>query len=646
MASPLEALYQFGLYGQRQGFISKSGWDGMPVSFRVDLNPDGTVEGITDIRVPSETKKKKSGKGAEKKPNLVPQRMTMPVTGGRGSNTVPGFMADSANYILGLHSDPAKQWRCPGRFAAMKEQTLRLLADVHTPMAEAMKGYFQKWDLEHAAEFLFVKENYQLVTKANLIFALDGVLCSEDPEIVAAWDRDWAAKTTAEDSKDLFDGLCRITGKWGKCYRTMPNLVGLPGGMATSSFVSHNEPAFCSYGRKQGANAPISVEAANLISLAFNYMVKNEPTGKHRHYFGDMIVLCWTLDHNKYLELVNKALFDNGGSDEPDDLFAEDNDQNLYDAVKELANGRKVEVDGIELSPDKPFYMLGLSPNSIRNSIRFFEVNTFGSILRNVSRHFERLEYRNIDGTLPKPPRPYNLLACTKRPSSSGKVDISGHEMAELMTAIWNDRPYPRSMEADLRRRLLSTSKLTITQVSLLKAIMLKNHNDPKTKEVAVDMLTNCPDLAYRLGQYLSLANRIQRISLGKKPSTSLTDRFYSFLSEHPKRAFKELDRALLPHLQKLQKQKPGLYAKLLAEIHDVLDTADWQGTRAEFNAAAEASLPDRFNADEYLRFTMGFRHMEDKNLREAIEAKKNRQKGSDKEEDIALASMLDEADD
>ena len=38
------------------------------------------------------------------------------------------------------------------------------------------------------------------------------------------------------------------------------------------------------------------------------------------------------------------------------------------------------------------FYVLGLSPNAARLSVRFFLRNTFGGFLQNVQAHQERLE--------------------------------------------------------------------------------------------------------------------------------------------------------------------------------------------------------------------------------------------------------------
>lgn len=37
------------------------------------------------------------------------------------------------------------------------------------------------------------------------------------------------------------------------------------------------------------------------------------------------------------------------------------------------------------------FYILALAPNAARLSVRFFYANSFGSILKNIAEHYERL---------------------------------------------------------------------------------------------------------------------------------------------------------------------------------------------------------------------------------------------------------------
>lgn len=64
----------------------------------------------------------------------------------------------------------------------------------------------------------------------------------------------------------------------------------------------------------------------------------------------------------------------------------------LKGLVGALCQGNPVVYDETKLDPSMDFYILGLSPNSARLSVRFFLHNTFGGFLRNVQAHYDRLE--------------------------------------------------------------------------------------------------------------------------------------------------------------------------------------------------------------------------------------------------------------
>lgn len=76
-------------------------------------------------------------------------------------------------------------------------------------------------------------------------------------------------------------------------------------------------------------------------------------------------------------------------------------------------------------TPAWTFYILGLSPNSARLSVRFFLHNTFGGFLRNVQAHYDRLEivrpaYDKFE-TLPL----WKLLSETVNQNARGQIPCS-----------------------------------------------------------------------------------------------------------------------------------------------------------------------------------------------------------------------------
>ena len=66
-------------------------------------------------------------------------------------------------------------------------------------------------------------------------------------------------------------------------------------------------------------------------------------------------------------------------------------ENDLRSMAKALTEGKPVDFDGTKLDPDTTFYILGISPNAARISVRFFLRSTFGHLLENVTAHHERM---------------------------------------------------------------------------------------------------------------------------------------------------------------------------------------------------------------------------------------------------------------
>ncbi|EKC70921.1 CRISPR-associated protein, Csd1-type, partial [human gut metagenome] len=63
----------------------------------------------------------------------------------------------------------------------------------------------------------------------------------------------------------------------------------------------------------------------------------------------------------------------------------------LNSIMNKIADGQTVIWDDVEIYPKDEFYILGLSPNAARLSVRFFLRTTFGGMAQNLSRHYENI---------------------------------------------------------------------------------------------------------------------------------------------------------------------------------------------------------------------------------------------------------------
>ena len=53
---------------------------------------------------------------------------------------------------------------------------------------------------------------------------------------------------------------------------------------------------------------------------------------------------------------------------------------------------KAINIEGIELNKNQRFYILGLAPNAARLSVRFYYEDSFGNLLENMQKHYQRME--------------------------------------------------------------------------------------------------------------------------------------------------------------------------------------------------------------------------------------------------------------
>ena len=66
-------------------------------------------------------------------------------------------------------------------------------------------------------------------------------------------------------------------------------------------------------------------------------------------------------------------------------------ESDLAASLKALSQGRPVSFLDDKLDPNQNFYVLGISPNAARLSVRFFLRNSFGQFAKNLQDHADRL---------------------------------------------------------------------------------------------------------------------------------------------------------------------------------------------------------------------------------------------------------------
>lgn len=562
----LQALVNYYEQLALRGEISKPGWQEAKVSFALNLSGDG---GLLNV-LPLKTEDRQEKRTVERLPKIQ-----VPVQEKKASGIASNFLCENAAYLLGLDAKgkPERTKKC---FAACRERHLALLDGVDGPEAEAICAFFRTWNPEEAAGHPAVEPYLEdLKAGGNLVFRIGERYAQDVPAIAAAWD----AACAASDGPVM---QCLVTGERAPVARLHAAVKGVPGAQPTgASIVSFNAPAYESYGHddEQGLNAPVSEYAAFAYTTALNRLLGDRD---HRLLLGDAVVVFWAEDADPvYTDIFALSM-------DPQ----EEGQKTLRDILTKLSDRRPV-AEGVDVKV--PFYVLGLSPNAARLSIRFFLRDSFGGFLENIRRHYERLEIVKA-GFEPEYLSPYWMLRETVHSASSDKA-ASPVMAGAVLRAVLTGAPYPAALYVNTMLRVRAERSVTRGKAAILKACLLTRPHNDSYKEVLTVALNEQSDYTpYVLGRAFSLLENIQESAGG---ATTVKDRYFNSACATPGTVFPLLLRLKNSHMRVLKREKAGLAVTLERELGGLLNQID--------------EFPKRLSLEEQGAFLLGYYHQTQK---------------------------------
>lgn len=550
-----------------RGEIAKPGWGPAKVSFALSIDEQGTLEQVLFL---------KSNQERGKKMVLAPQIIELPAPVKRSSGIAPNFLCDNASYFLGA-DNKGKPERSLACFSACKTFHETVLNGVASPAAQSVLAFFRSWQPEQAATHPALAEyQEEIFAGANLIFSFNGRYVHEDPLVCHAWDTYYAAQDSGEKM------VCLVTGELGPVEAVHPPIKNVPGAQSSgAALVSFNAPAFCSYGKEQNLNAPTSKFASFAYTSALNHLLADR---EHVYHLGDSTVVCWAQNGDpSYQELAAFAAFSQS------EFYSF---QDIENVVKSLCCGKTVEFDHSVLDPDMTFYILGISPNAARLSIRFFFKNSFGVFLENIQKHQERLKiakpaYDTFD-FIPF----WKLLDETANQNSRDKSP-SPHLAGDVLRSVLANTPYPATLLNGVALRIRAEQRITPGRAAILKAYYLQNPHSEVPKEVLrVSLNPNSTNVPYNLGRLFSILEAIQSAA-NPHISATIKDRYFNAASSTPAIIFPSLLNLAQKHLKKLDAGLQTYYNKQLSQLMSQL---------------AE-TFPTRLNRPQQGSFQLGYYH-------------------------------------
>ena len=565
----LQALTQYYEALLNAGKITRPGWAKAKVSFALCLDDTGQITQLLHLQ-------KEIQRG--KKTVLAPQELDMPSPVKRTVGVAANFLCDNSSYLLGA-DDKGKPARSRECFNTAKALHLALLKDVDSPAAQAIVRFFETWDPAQAAEHPALREDQaDLMKGGNLTFWYQAAPAAADPEIAAAWQQRYES-----GGEEAEDALCLVTGRHTTLARLHPSIKGVTGAQSSgASLVAFNAPAFCSYEHEQGANAPTGEYAAFAYATALNTLLADRD---HVCRVGDTTIVFWAANAEPaYQDFMMDSLFN--------DFYSE---QDLLSTLRQLANGESIDWDQTRLDPAIRFYVLGLAPNAARLSVRFFWQNNFGTLARNIARHYERLDIvRPSFDKFPTLPIWRLVQETVRRPTpGAAPSDPSPRLAGDLLLAVLNDTPYPATLLDGVSLRIRAERDVTRGKAAILKAYYQRNSSDKTIKEVmTVELNEQSAYLPYVLGRLFSVLEAVQQ-SANPGINTTIKDRYFNSASATPAAVFPLLINLAQKHLAKLDGGLATYYDKKITEL----------------NSRITCTLPARMSLPEQSAFQIGYYH-------------------------------------
>lgn len=576
----LQALYE---YAQRKGdALPEDGFEVKEFNFLIKIKEDGTFVDLIDMR------QEKAGK-LRGHPYTVPKSIGR---SGAKSYATTFLLWDHYGYVLNEPKKVSKKEEEIKAISDAEKQNSTFIAMINSlpenvlkdSAVSAVKKFYEKYK----------KENYDSVRKSehwtdcakiagcNLSFILMGddepVVCRD---AVKNYQRQLIAKqnsdTNEDSTEEIIKGVCLITGENSVISRlhTATSIIGAKSGAKLVGFQKNS--GYDSYGKEQSYNAPVSIRAEAAYTKALNYLIKSP---KNRFRLGEDTIVFWAEKQEaESFESAFSVFFSKDfDSDDPDRCVSEV--KNLFNAI----NTGKLE------KIDSNFFVLCLSPNAARISVRFWETGKVEQFAKRIKQHFDDFE---IDRA-PYEAEYLNLYQILSATALEHKMEnVAPNLIGSVMQSILKGLPYPATLQQQCIRRIRAEQKVTRERAAILKAYINRFNRYKNIKEeLSVSLDRNCSNKGYLLGRLFAVLEKVQQDTHPGLNAT-ITDRFYGAASTNPVTVFAQLTKLNQHHLGNYENK--GLRIVREKEIGEIMNSID--------------SFPAHLDLNEQSQFAIGYYH-------------------------------------
>ncbi len=552
----------------------KYGYSVEKISYAIVFSPEGD---IVDVQSLLDT----DGKNPRPSLRPVPQSVV------RSSGIVSNFLWDKSAYVLGVKRDKNtfEIIETPKEFDSFRKLNGDLLCNTDDVGLLAFLRFLENWRPEQFASLSGAEE----VLDTNVVFRLGSELkfLHERP----AADEIWLNHLASGIFNDGPNQQCLVTGELQTPKRLHGKIKGVRGAQSSgASIVSFNLDAFSSYGKVQGANAPVSHRAAFAYTTALNHMLA--PGSGRSVQIGGTSTIFWAESGNDEVgaakaEHLFSVIFDPSANDESETAA-------LSKTLEIIAEGRPLSDVDPKLNENSRFFVLGLDPNASRLSIRFWIEDSFGDLAHRAVQHFRDLWIEPVPWKVP--PSPWRLLLETAahRKSENIQSTLNG----SLLRSILKGDRYPQSLFGAVIARIRADNDINGVRAAICKAFLNRNSRlRNENEDVPMSLDTSETNAAYRLGRLFALYEQVQLAALGSSINVTIRDRYFGAASATPASVFPILVRNAMHHIASIRKGgKGGLAYSFELQIESVLE-------------GMNSAFPKSLRLEEQGRFAIGYYH-------------------------------------
>lgn len=493
---------------------------------------------------------------------------------GRTSAPLANYLYDSSAYVFGF-SDKKDFAGCQKYYESFKKKVNEIYAAApNNADIKAVYRFYQN-DLQlilakMKADVLWAEIERNLNKKYSLFsFIING-----DTQIVA--EKEELLDLLIEDNCDN-KKTCLVTGQKGKIVEVTTATM-IPGSQAVAKLVAFQvKSGYDSYGKEQGANAPISEESEFAYSTALKFLLSKD--SRNKFYIGNRTFLFWASKDNAVGNLAEKGFFDMFGFS---DVDADDPNAKIEQVRKVF---KSIYSGELNTSLDDKFYILGLAPNSARIAVIYWAEIPLREFAERINRHFEDMEIAGAN-------KPYmSLHSILGAVTNSGKSSDAPPNLPDaLVKSIFQGLPYPHTLFANCIRRIRAEQSVYTTRAAIIKAY-LNRQNSINEQNIKVMLDKSNTNPGYLCGRLFAVLDKIQEDA---NKQHTIRERYLNSASATPAFVFATILNLSAHHSEKLNEGRNIFFEKLKQEIIDKLDAN---------------GFPAHLGIQDQGRFFIGFYH-------------------------------------